>query len=197
VGDAPGDSRATRRAELALSSEQTIPGPEGWDLTPKPISASSVTLIRQMDLTDANLLGNVHGGEIMKLVDTAGGLAAMKHCGGPVVTVAMDEMSFIEPVVVGDVVTVRAMVNDVGRTSLEVGVRVEAENVVTGRRVHTSSAYLVYVGLGADGRPRPVPPVIAGDEEQRQRQREAKLRRQARLARKQAILEARRSKGEA
>ncbi|HYT79275.1 MAG TPA: hotdog domain-containing protein, partial [Actinomycetota bacterium] len=83
-----------------------------------------MTLIRQMDLTTANLLGNVHGGEIMKMVDTAGGLAAMKHCGGPVVTVVMDEMSFIEPVVVGDVVTVRAMVNDVGRTSLEVGVRV-------------------------------------------------------------------------
>lgn len=181
---------------MALSPEQTVPGPDGWDLSPKPGSASSVTLIRQMDMTDANLLGNVHGGEIMKLVDTAGGLAAMKHCGGPVVTVAMDEMSFIEPVFVGDVVTVRAMVNDVGRTSLEVGVRVEAENVVTGRRVHTSSAYLVYVGLDADARPRPVPPLIAEDEEQRQRQREAKLRREARLARKQTILEARRSKGE-
>jgi acyl-CoA hydrolase len=150
-----------------------------------------------MDLTTANLLGNVHGGEIMKMVDTAGGLAAMKHCGGPVVTVAMDEMSFIEPVVVGDVVTVRAMVNDVGRTSLEVGVRVEAENVVTGGNLHTSSAYLVYVALDASGRPRPVPPVVAEDEEQRQRQREAKLRREARLARKHAILAARRSKGEA
>lgn len=182
---------------MVLSSEQTVPGPKEWDLSPKPGSASSVTLIRQMDLTDANLLGNVHGGEIMKMVDTAGGLAAMKHCGGPVVTVAMDEMSFMEPVFVGDVVTVRAMVNDVGRTSLEVGVRVEAENVVTGRRVHTSSAYLVYVGLDAEGRPRPVPPVVAEDDEQRQRQREAKLRREARLARKESILEARRSKGEA
>ncbi len=168
-----------------------------WDLTPKPGSASSVTLIRQMDLTTANLLGNVHGGEIMKMVDTAGGLAALKHCGGPVVTVTMDEMSFIEPVVVGDVVTVRAMVNDVGRTSLEVGVRVEAENVVTGRNLHTSSAYLVYVALDAGGRPRPVPPVVAEDAEQGQRQREAKLRREARLARKEAILAARRSKGEA
>ncbi len=156
-----------------------------------------MTLIRQMDLTTANLLGNVHGGEIMKMVDTAGGLAAMKHCGGPVVTVVMDEMSFIEPVVVGDVVTVRAMVNDVGRTSLEVGVRVEAENLVTGRNLHTSSAYLVYVALDAGGRPRPVPPVVAEDEEQRRRQREAKLRREARLARKQAILADRRSKGEA
>jgi acyl-CoA hydrolase len=149
-----------------------------------------------MDLTDANLRGNVHGGEIMKLVDTAGGLAAMKHCGGPVVTVAMDEMSFIEPVFVGNVVTVRSMVNDTGRTSLEVGVRVEADDVVTGRHVHTSSAYLVYVALDGRGNPRPVPPVMAENDEERQRQREAKVRRQARLARKEAIIRARAAKGE-
>jgi acyl-CoA hydrolase len=176
--------------------DRTIHEPRDWDLTPKPASASSVTLIRPMDLTDANLLGNVHGGEVMKLVDNAGGLAAMKHCGGPVVTVAMDEMSFIEPVFVGDVVTVKAMVNDAGHTSLEVGVRVEAENVVTGRRVHTSSAYLVYVALDDEGKPRPVPPLLAGTEEERQRQREAKLRGGTRLARKEAILRARRAKGE-
>jgi acyl-CoA hydrolase len=149
-----------------------------------------------MELSDANLLGNVHGGEVMKLVDTAGGLAAMKHCGGPVVTVGMDEMSFMEPVFVGDVVTVRAMVNDTGHTSLEVGVRVEAENVRTGRRVHTSSAYLVYVALDDSGRPRPVPSAVAETEEEQQRQREAKVRRAARLTRKEAILRARAAKGE-
>jgi uncharacterized protein (TIGR00369 family) len=162
----------------------------------KTVPDPGVTLIRQMDLTDANLLGNVHGGAVMKLVDTAGGLAAMKHCGGPVVTVSMDEMSFLEPVFVGDVVTVRAMVNAVGRTSLEVGVRVEAENYRTGRRVHTSSAYLVYVALDADGNPAPVPPIVPETEEQRRRQEEAALRREARLARKEAILRARREKGE-
>ena len=149
-----------------------------------------------MEGTDANLLGNVHGGQIMKMVDSAGGLAALKHCGGPVVTVAMDEMSFIEPVYVGDVVTVKAMVNDTGRSSLEVGVRVEADNYTTGRHVHTSSAYLVYVALDRQGEPRPVPPVIPENEEEAQRQREAKLRRETRLARKQAILQARRDKGE-
>ena len=146
---------------------QTSDGDAGWDLTPRRASDSSVSLIRQMDLTDANLLGNVHGGEIMKLVDTAAGLAAMKHCGGPTVTVSMDDMSFMEPVFVGDIVTVRAMVNDTGRTSLEVGVRVEAENYRTGRKVHTSSAYLVYVALDPQGRPRPVPPVIADTDEAR------------------------------
>jgi len=172
------------------------PEPGEFDLTPKSPSGSSVTLIRQMELSDANLLGNVHGGEIMKMVDSAGGLAAMKHCGGPVVTAAMDEMTFLEPVYVGDVVTVKAMVSDSGRTSMEVGVRVEAEYVTSGRRVHTSSAYLVYVALDREGKPRPVPPVVAEAEEQQQRQREAKLRRQARLARKEAILQARARKGE-
>jgi len=88
------------------------------------------------------------------------------------------------------------MVNDSGRTSLEVGVRVEAETLSTGRRVHTSSAYLVYVALDQRGRPRPVPPVVAEDEEQRLRQTEAKLRRQHRLARKQAILQAREDAGD-
>ena len=170
--------------------------PENWDLSPKPASASAISLTVPMELTDANLLGNVHGGAIMRLVDDAGGLAAMKHCGGPVVTAAMDEMTFLEPVYVGDVVTVKAMVNDSGRTSMEVGVRVEAENVTSGRRVHTSSAYLVYVALDREGKPRPVPPVVAETEEQQQRQREAKLRRQARLARKEAILQARARKGE-
>jgi len=179
---------ATRPADVS--------GSEQWDLTPRPPSASSVQLVRQMELPDANLLGNVHGGEVMKLVDSTGGLAAIKHCGGPVVTVALDEMSFMEPVYVGDVVTVKAMVNDTGRTSVEVGVRVEADNFVTGRHVHTSSAYLVYVALDKEGKPRPVPPVEPENEEQRQRQREAKLRREARLARKETILQARRAKGE-
>ena len=163
---------------------------------PKPAEDSSVVLAIPMEVTDANLMGNVHGGVIMRLVDNAGGYAAMKHCGGPVVTVAMDEMTFLEPVYLGDVVTVKAMVNEAFHTSMEVGVRVEAENVRTGRRVHASSAYLVYVALGSDGKPQPVPPVLAATERQRRRQLEASLRRQARLARKEAILEARAAKGE-
>ncbi len=173
-----------------------VPDQGSWDLTPRPASHSAVALARAMDITTANILGNVHGGEIMKMVDNAGGLAALKHCAGPVVTVALDEMTFIEPVYVGDVVTLKAMVNDTGRTSMEVGVRVEADNYLTGRHVHTSSAYVVYVALDREGRPRPVPPVIAESEAERQRQREAKLRREARLTRKDAIRKARREKGE-
>jgi uncharacterized protein (TIGR00369 family) len=163
---------------------------------PRRPSASSVELVQLMELADANLLGNVHGGSVMRLVDTAGGLAAIKHSSGPVVTVAMDEMSFMEPVRVGDVVTVKAMVNEVGTTSMEVGVRVEAENPVTGACVHSSSAYLVYVALDDNGTPRPVPPLEPESPDERRRQAEAKLRRRARLVRKEAIRAARAAKGE-
>ena len=154
-------------------------------------AASQVELIQHMEPADANFLGIVHGGVVMKLVDTAGGLAALKHCGIPVVTVAMDEMSFLEPVRVGDVVSVRAMVNDVGSTSLEVGVRVDAENIVTRKVVHTSSAYLVYVALTSEGRPTPVRPLVAQTDIERRRQAEAKLRREVRLAKSAAIRAAR------
>jgi len=167
----------------------------GWGLTPKPVSASEVTLVQLMEITDANIAGIVHGGTIMKLVDTAAGLAAIKHCGGLAVTVAMDEMSFLAPVRIGDIVTVRASVNDVGETSIEVGVRVESENVVTNEHAHTGSAYLVFVALDEKGRPRPVPPLVAETERQRRRQREAKMRRQTRLAHKRAIREHREEVG--
>jgi acyl-CoA hydrolase len=165
-------------------------------LEAKPATASEVVLARQMEIPDANIAGNVHGGTIMKMVDTAAGLAAAKHCEGLAVTAAMDEMSFLEPVYVGDVVTVKAMVNQAFTTSMEVGVRVEAETYATGRHVHTSSAYLVYVAIDDEGKPRPVPPLVAENEEQRQRQHEAQLRREARLARKRAIDEARAAAGE-
>lgn len=161
------------------------------DLTPRAPSDSEVVLAELMTILDANNVGNVHGGAIMKLVDTAAGLAAIRHCGGLAVTAAMDEMVFLEPVFVGDLVTVKATVNDTGTTSMEVGVRVEAENVATGRCVHTSSAYLVFVALDAEGKPRPVPPVEPRTDGERQRQREAKLRRENRLARSAAIRAAR------
>ena len=166
------------------------------ELDPKPPSASEVVLARQMEVPDSNLAGNVHGGSVMKMVDTAAGLAAAKHSGGLAVTAAMDEMSFLEPVYLGDVVTVKAMVNEAFTSSMEVGVRVEAETYKTGRRVHTSSAYLVFVALDEDGKPRRVPPIVAETDEERQRQHEARLRREARLERKRTIDAARREKGE-
>jgi uncharacterized protein (TIGR00369 family) len=163
-----------------------------WDLTPKPVGDSQITLVQLMEITDANIMGIVHGGVIMKLVDTAAGLASLKHTRGLAVTASVDEMSFLSPVRIGDTVTVNASVNDVGETSLEVGVRVEAENVLSGDRRHVSSAYLVFVALDEKGKPRPVPPVVAETPSQLRRQREAKIRRRTRLAHKEAIAEHRR-----
>ena len=164
------------------------------ELAPKPPGASAVTLSLLMELSYANTMGNVHGGEIMKLIDTAAGSAASRHAGGPVVTASLDQMSFLHPVHVGNVVFVHASVNDVGRTSLEVGVRVEAEDLMSGRRTHTSSAYLVFVALDEQGQPRPVPGLLPETDKERRRQVEAKIRREHRLARAEAI---RRRRGEA
>ena len=160
-------------------------------VTPKPASDSHVTLTQMMEVTDANVAGNVHGGVIMRLVDTAAALAAIRHAGGLAVTVSLDEMTFLEPVHIGDVVTLRACVNDVGTTSMECGVRVEAESPISGRRVHAASAYLVFVAIDDEGRPRPVPPLVAQTETEQRRQREAKLRRQTRMAHKDALKAAR------
>lgn len=158
-----------------------------WDLTPKTVAASQVTLVQLMELTDANIAGIVHGGVVMKLVDTAAGLAAIKHCGGLAVTVSMDQMSFLASVRLGDTITVKASVNAAYTTSLEVGVRVEAERIVTGQKVHAASAYLVFVALDNEGKPRPVPPLLTETVVQQRRQREATIRRQTRREHRKAI----------
>ncbi len=157
-----------------------------WQAPPaaKRPSETSIVISRLMNPSDANPLGIVHGGEILKMVDEAGGLAAMRHAGSPVVTVRLDSMTFLEPIYVGDLVIVKAMVNWVGRTSIEVGIRVEAQNPITGELTHTNSAYAVYVALDKDGRPRPVPRLILETEEERRRWREAEERQRIRLAQK-------------
>ena len=167
------------------------PDPFGAPDAPRRASDSHVTLTQMMEVTDANVAGNVHGGVIMRLVDTAAALAAIRHAGGLCVTVSIDEMSFLEPVHIGDVVTLRASVNDVGTTSMECGVRVEAEDPISGRRIHAASAYLVFVAIDEQGHPRPVPPLAAESETEQRRQREATLRRQTRMAHKDALKAAR------
>ena len=141
----------------------------------------------QMNPADANPSGDVHGGTIMKLADTAAGVCAMRHCHSRVVTVTVDSMSFLHPVFVGNVVTLQASVNDVGNTSLEVGVRVDAEDIRTGDRHHTSTAYPVFVALNDNGRPTPVPPLIVETDAERRRQAHARIRRESRKARQEAI----------
>jgi uncharacterized protein (TIGR00369 family) len=163
---------------------------------PRSVSDSAVTLTQMMEVTDANVAGNVHGGVIMRLVDTAAALAAIRHSGGIALTVGIDEMTFLEPVHIGEVVVLNASVNDVGTTSMECGVRVEAQDPLTGAVRHVNSAYLVFVAVDAEGRPRPVPRLLVGSDVQRRRQREAKLRRERRIAHKEAIETARAGKDE-
>ena len=144
---------------------------------------SQTELSQQMMPSDANPLGNVHGGQIMKLIDEAGALAAMRHARRPVVTVTMDSISFLSPVRVGHLLTLRGSVNWVGKTALEVGVRVEAENPITGEITHTNSAYAVYVALDDQGKPCSVPPLILESDEDQRRWNEAEVRQQIRLQR--------------
>jgi acyl-CoA hydrolase len=141
-----------------------------------------------MGIGDANSAGFVHGGVVMKLCDDVAGIAAIRHCRGRVVTAAMDRMTFIQPVNVGELLTCSATVNAAWRTSMEVGVRVESENPRTGERRHTSTAYLTMVAVDDDGSPTPVPPLAAESDTERRREREAELRRRNRLAEREQIL---------
>lgn len=150
----------------------------------KRVQESSIIMAQQMNPQDANPAGNVHGGVIMKLIDTAAGAVAIRHARSNAVTASIDRLDFFHPVFVGDFVTLRASLNFVGRTSMEVGVRVESENLLTGERRHTSTAYLTYVALDGHGQPLPLPPMILETEEEKRRNREAKVRRETRLAEK-------------
>jgi acyl-CoA hydrolase len=142
-----------------------------------------------MGIGDANSAGNVHGGTIMKLADEAAGLVAVKHSRQRVVTVGMDRMTFLFPIHIGELVTFSATVNAAWNTSMEVGVRVDAENPRTGEVRHTNTAYLTMVALDDDGRPAPVPPLATTSPVEERRRREAELRRANRLAEREQILE--------
>jgi acyl-CoA hydrolase len=148
-----------------------------------------------MGVQDANTAGNVHGGTIMKLCDEAAGIAAIRHCGTRVVTAGMDRMTFLDPVLVGSLVTCLATVNAAWRTSVEVGVRVHAEDMRSGEVTHTSTAYLTMVALDEQGRPTAVPPLEPETDDERRREREAQLRRDNRLAEREEIVSSRASVG--
>ena len=147
----------------------------------KRAEESRVYLSQVMGPGTANTLGNVHGGHIMKLCDEAGAMAAVRHGRRPVVTVAIDSMTFHSPVSIGNLLTVTAQVDWTGRTSMETRVLVTAENVLSGETTHTNTAYFVYVALGKDGRPTPVPSLICETEEERARFERAAERQALRL----------------
>jgi acyl-CoA hydrolase len=153
-------------------------------------SETRATLALWMGPQEANIAGFVHGGTIMKLCDEAAGLAAVKYSRQRVVTAAIDRVTFLVPIHLGELVTFSASVNAVWRTSMEVGVRVDAENPLTGERRHTNTAFLTIVAVDAQGRPIALPPLEIGDAEGKRREQEAQIRRANRLAERERILSA-------
>jgi acyl-CoA hydrolase len=145
-------------------------------------SATRAVLTYRTGVCDANPAGDVHGGWIMKLCDDVCGIAASRHARRRVVTAAVDSMRFLEPVRLHDIVTLRATVNAAWRTSMEVGVRVEAEDAIAGEARHTLTAYLTFVALDEHGRPTQVPSLVPETAEEQERWRDANLRRSIRLA---------------
>jgi uncharacterized protein (TIGR00369 family) len=146
----------------------------------KHIAESRFTLSALMGPQDANTQGNVHGGVIMKMVDEAGALVAMRHARAPVVTVAVDSMTFMHPIRVGNLVLCKAELTNVGRTSMEIRVEVVAEHPFEGTSTVTNIAYLVYVALNADGKPTPVPPLVFDTPAEQTRAEEARRRQEYR-----------------
>jgi acyl-CoA hydrolase len=163
----------------------------------KPTSYSRVTLSRIMTAVDVNLYGTVHGGVIMKFTDDVAGAAAARHCGGTAVTAAIDEIAFLEPIRIGDLVHAHAQVNWTGSTSLEIGVKLVAErwDRADEAPLEVATAYLVFVAVDADGKPREVRPVLPETPADERRWREAEIRRAHRLSRRQAIQEYREAHG--
>jgi len=162
-------------------------------LESRPTSYGLVSLAVIMRSTEANLAGNIHGGEIVKLADSTAGAVSARHVGGQTVTAALDEMAFLQPVQVGDIVRTYGQVNWVGRTSLEVGVRIEAQphSDPTATGLHVASAYFVMVAIHPDGSPREVPQLLLETETDHRRWREAEIRRAHRLAKREEILRSR------
>ncbi|RIK35975.1 MAG: acyl-CoA thioesterase [Chloroflexi bacterium] len=156
--------------------EQALPG--------RTVGETELTLTQFMQPEHSNSLGNVHGGVILKLCDECGGIIASRHARRPAVTVTVDSVTFHEPVLLGRLLLVHGRITWVGRTSIEVELRVEAEDLFTSVRSHTNSAYIVYVALGSDRRPTSVPPLLLQNDDERSRFEQGRLRQEARLARR-------------
>lgn len=147
----------------------------------RPVRDSATVMSAVMLPDDANPVGNVHGGAIVKHIDNAAAVAAMRHARTVCLTVSIDRIDFHQPCYVGEVLTCKASLNFAGRTSMEIGVRVEAENPLTGDSRHIASAYLTFVALGPDRKPAPVPPLLPETDDEKRRHERARAKREARL----------------
>lgn len=150
----------------------------------KPVRASATQLADLMAPPDANVRGSVFGGRVLELVDKAAAVCAMRHSGKPCVTVAMDRVEFLVPIRVGELVTAEARLHYAGRTSLEIGVDVFAEDLEKGERRHTNACYVTMVAVDSRNRPSPVPPLITETPEEKRRYAAAEERRRARRSRR-------------
>jgi len=153
--------------------------------SPRTMQASRIQIAQLMEPEHANSQGNVHGGWIMKLVDEAAALAAMRHAGHRAVTVAIDRMVFRQPIFIGNLVILEAMVTYAGHSSMEIEVDVVAENPITRQQTHTNTAFLIYVAIDDKGKPTRIPPLIAETPQEQARMDAAKARQQARLAQRE------------
>jgi len=173
---------------MAQSSRAILSNINFWNknlfMDKKTVEHSSVIMRHMVQPQDANLAGITHGGVVMKHIDDAAGVVAIKHTGCAVVTASIDRLDFHNPVYIGNLLTIKASVNLVGRTSMEIGVRVEAEDITSGQIRHTASAYLTFVALDSDGKPTQVPGLALVTDEEKRRNREANDRRTVRLAEK-------------
>lgn len=145
------------------------------------VSETVVVLTQIMTPQDANLAGNIHGGVIMKQIDNAAAIVAVRHTKGNVVTASIDRLSFHNPVLIGDLVSFRAGINMVGKSSMEIGVRVESENLISGETKHIASAYLTFVALDAQGKPMTVPSLKLETDDEKRRNSEANDRKKVRI----------------
>lgn len=168
---------AARKRAGEDSKPGSKPAAEG-----KPVSASRAEMVEVVLPNDANPLGFILGGRVMHLIDIAGAIAAHRHSNSHVVTASVDYVDFRNPIRVGDLIVLKSSVNCVFQTSMEVGVKVFSEDVLTGERRHTSSAYVTFVAVDANMKPHPVTPLILETAEDRRRHREAGQRRKIRLA---------------
>jgi acyl-CoA hydrolase len=147
----------------------------------KTVQNSQVEAIEIVFPNDANPHGNVFGGRVMQLIDIIGSVAAMRHCRNSVVTASMDKLDFLSPAYVGEILIFQASVNFVARTSMEVGIKVRAENPLTGEHRHTASAYLTYVSIDQSGKPVQVPAITPETDDEKRRYEEARKRREIRV----------------
>lgn len=152
------------------------------ELAGKPVSASRTEMTEVVLPQDANVFGNILGGRVMHLVDIAAAITAHRHCRSIAVTASVDHIDFRNPIRIGEVITLKASLNRAFHTSMEIGVKVFSEDILTGEKKHTTSAYVTFVALDEDHRPKRVPPVIPETAEDQRRYREALARRKQRLA---------------